>query len=256
MIRRTGKVFLVGAGPGAPDLITLRGAEVLKRADIVFHDALVHPGVLALAARAESIAVGKRCGKFATAQQFINKRLVDAARKYRVVVRLKGGDPMLFGRAQEEIAALQAAGVPCEVVPGVTSALAAAAEAHASLTQRGVARSVAFVTPRVAAGEAPSEWVKSVAAADTAVIYMGAGHAQAISAALIAAGLSRDLPVLVVESASLPESRRIALTLGELPEIAHYGVSGPAVILLGRALAAAQSASEEERKAALHYAHA
>jgi len=255
MIRGTGKVFLVGAGPGAPDLITLRGAEVLKRADIVFHDALVHPGVLALAARAESIAVGKRCGKFATVQQFINKRLVDAARKYRVVVRLKGGDPMLFGRAQEEIAALQAAGVPCEVVPGVTSALAAAAEAHASLTQRGVARSVAFVTPRVAAGEAPSEWVKSVAAADTAVIYMGAGHAQAISAALIAAGLSRDLPVLVVESASLPESRRIALTLGKLPEIAHYGVSGPAVILLGRALAAAQSASEE-RDAVLHSAHA
>ena len=254
MIRCTGKVFLVGAGPGAPDLITLRGAEVLKRADIVFHDALVHPGVLALAARAESIAVGKRCGKFASAQQFINKRLVDAARKYRVVVRLKGGDPMLFGRAQEEITALQAAGVPCEVVPGVTSALAAAAEAHASLTQRGVARSVAFVTPRVAAGEAPSEWVKCVAAADTAVIYMGAGHAQAISAALIAAGLSRDLPVLVVESASLPESRRIALTLGELPEIAHYGVSGPAVILLGRALAAAQSASE--RDAVLHYAHA
>ena len=255
MIRGTGKVFLVGAGPGAPDLITLRGAEVLKRADIVFHDALVHPGVLALAARAESIAVGKRCGKFATVQQFINKRLVDAARKYRVVVRLKGGDPMLFGRAQEEIAALQAAGVPCEVVPGVTSALAAAAEAHASLTQRGVARSVAFVTPRVAAGEAPSKWVKSVAAADTAVIYMGAGHAQAISAALIAAGLSRDLPVLVVESASLPESRRIALTLGELPEIAHYGVSGPAVILLGRALAAAQSASEE-RDAVLHSVHA
>jgi len=255
MIRGTGKVFLVGAGPGAPDLITLRGAEVLKRADIVFHDALVHPGVLALAARAESIAVGKRCGKFATVQQFINKRLVDAARKYRVVVRLKGGDPMLFGRAQEEIAALQAAGVPCEVVPGVTSALAAAAEAHASLTQRGVARSVAFVTPRVAAGEAPSKWVKSVAAADTAVIYMGAGHAQAISSALIAAGLSRDLPVLVVESASLPESRRIALTLGELPGIAHYGVSGPAVILLGRALAAAQSASEE-RDAVLHSVHA
>jgi len=97
--------------------------------------------------------------------------------------------------------------------------------------------------------------VKSVAAADTAVIYMGAGHAQAISAALIAAGLSRDLPVLVVESASLPESRRIALTLGELPEIARYGVSGPAVILLGRALAAAQSASTE-RDAELHYAHA
>jgi len=254
MKRIIGRVFLVGAGPGAPDLLTLRAAEVLKRAEVVFHDALVHPEVLALASRAEKIAVGKRCGRFATAQQFINKRLVDAAGKYQVVVRLKGGDPMLFGRAQEEIAALQAAGVPCEVVPGVTSGLAAAAEAHASLTQRGVARSVAFVTPRVAAGEAPSEWVKSVAAADTAVIYMGVGHAQAISAALIAAGLPRDLPVLVAENASLPESRRIALTLEELPEIARYGVSGPAVILLGRAFAAALSASA--RDALQRYAHA
>lgn len=254
MNRGCGRVFLVGAGPGAPDLITLRGAEVLKRAGIVFYDALVHPEVLALAANAEKIAVGKRCGRFTTAQQFINKRLVDAAGKYGVVVRLKGGDPMLFGRAQEEIAALQAAGVPCEVVPGVTSALAAASEAQASLTQRGVARSVAFVTPRVGAGEAPSEWVKSVAAADTAVIYMGAGHAQAISAALIAAGLPRGLPVLVAENVSLPESRRIALTLEELPEIARYGVIGPAVILLGRAFAAALAASE--RDALQRYAQA
>jgi uroporphyrin-III C-methyltransferase len=254
MKRRTGKVFLVGAGPGAPDLITLRGAEVLKRADVVFYDALVHPEVLKLAFRAEKIAVGKRCGSFATAQQFINKRLVDAARKHEVVVRLKGGDPMLFGRAQEEITALDAAGVAYDVVPGVTSAVAAAAEAHASLTQRGVARSVAFVTPRVAAGEAPSTWVKCVAAADTAVIYMGVGHAPVISAALIAAGLPRDLPVLVAENASLPESRRIALTLEELPEIARYGVSGPAVIMLGRAFAAVLSASE--RDALQRYAHA
>jgi len=246
MKRNAGTVYLVGAGPGAPDLITLRGADVLRRADIVFHDALVHPEVLALAAGAEKVAVGKRCGRFATAQQFINKRLADAARKHKVVVRLKGGDPMLFGRAQEEILALEAAGLPFEVVPGVTSALAAAAEAHASLTQRGVSRSVAFVTPRVGAGEAPSGWVKSVAAADTAVIYMGAGHAQAIAAALIAAGLPRELPVLVVENATLPESRRIALTLEELPEIARYGVCGPALIMLGRAFAAVLAASERD----------
>ncbi len=248
------RVYLVGAGPGAPDLLTLRAAEVLKRADIVFHDALVHPEVLALAAHAEKIAVGKRCGRFTTAQQFINKRLVDAAGKYQVVVRLKGGDPMLFGRAQEEITALQAAGVTYEVVPGVTAALAASAEAGISLTQRGAARSVAFVTPRVAAGEAPSAWVKCVAAADTAVIYMGVGHAQGISAALIAAGLPRDLPVLVVENASLPESRRFALTLEELPEIARYGVSGPAIIMLGRTFATALSASEQD--ALQRYAHA
>lgn len=241
-----GKVFLVGAGPGAPDLLTLRAAEVLKRADIVFHDALVHPEVLALALRAEKIAVGKRCGRFATAQQFINKRLVDASRKHRVVVRLKGGDPMLFGRAQEEIAALEASGVPYEVVPGVTSALAAAAEAGVSLTQRGVARSVAFVTPRVGEGEAPSEWVRSVAAADTAVIYMGAGQAQSISAALIAAGMPRELPVLVAENATLPQARRIALTLEELPEIARYGIIGPTVIMVGRAFAGVLAAAEQE----------
>ena len=246
MKRTSGKVYLVGAGPGAPDLITLRGVEVLQRADVVFHDALVHPEVLALAANAGKIAVGKRCGKFTTAQQFINKRLVDAARKYRVVVRLKGGDPMLFGRAQEEIAALKAAAVPYEVVPGVTSALAAAAEAGVSLTQRGVARSVAFVTPRVGEGEAPSNWANSAATADTAVIYMGAGQAEQVAAALIAAGAPRDLPVLVMENATLPQARRIALTLEELPQIARYGITGPTLIMVGRAFAAALSASEQE----------
>ena len=244
MKRVNGKVYLVGAGPGAPDLITLRGAAVLKRADIVFHDALVQPGVLELAARAEKVAVGKRCGRFKTAQHFINKRLIDGARTHRVVVRLKGGDPMLFGRAQEEIAALEAAGVPYEVVPGVTAALAAAAETGISLTQRGAARSVAFVTPRVGEGEAPSGWAMSAAAADTAVIYMGAEQAETIAAALLGAGSPRDLPVLVVENATLPSARRIALTLEELPEIARYGVSGPALILLGRTFAAALAAVE------------
>jgi len=205
--------------------------------------------VLAQAVRAEIIAVGKRCGKFTTAQQFINKRLVDAAGKYQVVVRLKGGDPMVFGRAQEEITALEAAGVPYEIVPGVTSALAAAAEAGASLTQRGIARSVTFVTPRVGEGEAPSRWAKSAAAADTAVIYMGAGQAREITTALIAAGAASDLPVLVVENASLPQVRRIALTLEELPEISRYGFAGPTLIMVGRAFATALAASEQE---ALH----
>ncbi len=239
MTHGNGKVYLVGAGPGAPDLLTLRAAAVLERADIVFHDALVHPEVLALAARADRIAVGKRCGKFTTAQQFINKRLVDAARKHAVVVRLKGGDPMLFGRAQEEIAALEEAGIPCEVVPGITAALAASAEAGVSLTRRGIARSVAFVTPRVGEGEAPNEWARNAAAADTAVVYMGVGQAGAVAAALIAAGAPRDLPVLVVENASLPGTRRIALTLDELPGIARHGFTGPALIMAGRVYAAA-----------------
>src|SRR6478752_8303897 len=128
-----GKVWLVGAGPGAPDLLTLRAARLLQAADIVLHDALVHPDTLALAKNARLIDVGKRYGKVSTEQRFINRALVEAARTYATVVRLKGGDPMLFGRAQEEIEALESAGVECEVVPGITAALAAAASTKASL---------------------------------------------------------------------------------------------------------------------------
>jgi uroporphyrin-III C-methyltransferase len=239
----TGTVYIVGAGPGAPDLLTLRAARLLERADVVFHDALVHPDTIALAARAEKIAVGKRCGKQSTAQRFINKRLVDAAAKYAVVLRLKGGDPMLFGRAQEEIESLEAAGVPYEVVPGVTAALAASAELGISLTQRGVARSVALVTPRVGEGEAPSDWIKSVVAADAAVIYMGAGQAEAIAAALIAAGKSPSMPVAVVENASLPTARTRYTTLAGLPSLQETYPVGPALILLGPQFRVAASAS-------------
>src|SRR5438045_121829 len=148
----TGTVYLVGAGPGAVDLLTLRAARLLAEADIVFHDALVPAPILTLAARAEKVGVGKRCGRHLTAQRFINKRLVDAARQHRIVVRLKGGDPLLFGRAQEEIDYLRAHGIAVEIVPGVTAAFAASADLGVSLTQRGLARSVAFVTPRVGTG--------------------------------------------------------------------------------------------------------
>jgi uroporphyrin-III C-methyltransferase len=243
MPRPAGKVYLVGAGPGAPDLVTLRAIGILARADVVFHDALVHPGVIAYAARAERIAVGKRCGRHATAQEFINKRLVDAARRHRVVVRLKGGDPMLFGRAQEEIAALEAARIAYEVVPGVTSALAAAAEAGVSLTRRGLARSVALVTPRVGEGARPNGWAAVAAAADTAVIYMGAGEAREIAAALLAAGARPDLPLIIVENATLPDSRRIGLTLRELPRLADCEFTGPVVIMLGSVFADAADAA-------------
>jgi len=229
----SGTVYLVGAGPGAPDLLTLRAARLLEQADIVFHDALVHPETLAMAARAVLVGIGKRCGKRSTAQQFINKRLVDAAAKYHVVVRLKGGDPMLFGRAQEEIAALQAAGVTYEVVPGVTAALAAAAELGISLTQRGSARSVAFATPRVGVGESPSEWAASLAAADSGAIYMGAGQAAAIADALLSAGRQGSTPVVVVENASLAQARTYFTTLAELPKSSELRMTGPAIILLG-----------------------
>jgi uroporphyrin-III C-methyltransferase len=248
-----GKVYLVGAGPGAPDLLTLRAARVLERADIVFHDALVHADTIALARGAERVAVGKRSGRHSTAQRFINKRLVDAARKHRIVVRLKGGDPMLFGRAQEEIVALKAAGIEHEVIPGVTAALAASAELGISLTRRGVARSVAFLTPRAGAGEKPNDWARSAAASDTAVIYMGAGEAAMIASTLLAHGMAGATPVTVVESASLPERRELRLTLRDLPRVADLGFAGPALIMIGEvyaeALSELRSGSPEARYA-------
>jgi uroporphyrin-III C-methyltransferase len=228
-----GRVYLVGAGPGAADLLTVRAVRVLARADVVFHDALVDADVLALAPQAQRVAVGKRCGAHSTSQRFINKRLVDAAHRHAVVVRLKGGDPMLFGRAQEEIDALHAAGVDVEVVPGVTAALAAAADVRRSLTRRGIARSVAFVTPRRGDGEAPHAWARAAAAADTAAIYMGAGEAAAVVAALAAHGVPLDRPVVLAENASRPDVAVQAGRLADLPDLAARRGHGPALILLG-----------------------
>jgi uroporphyrin-III C-methyltransferase len=228
----SGTVYLVGAGPGAADLLTLRAAKLLAEADIVFHDALVPLEILALATRAEKVAVGKRCGRHSTAQRFINKRLADAARAHRIVVRLKGGDPLLFGRAKEEIAYLRAHGIRVEVVPGVTAALAASASLGTSLTERGVARSVAFVTPRAGTGEAPSRWLAAAMAADTVAIYMGAHDAPVIVSALAGAGKPLETPVVVLEGVSLQGERIAFGTLAELPELVPGG-GGPVVILLG-----------------------
>jgi uroporphyrin-III C-methyltransferase len=225
-----GTVYLVGAGPGAPDLLTLRAARILADADIVLYDALVHPGTLALATRAEKVAVGKRSGKHSTAQRFINKRLLDAARAHQVVVRLKGGDPMIFGRASEEIGYLEREGVRVEVVPGITAALAASAELRIPLTARGVARSVTFVTPRVGEGERPSNWVQAVLNADTAAIYMGGGELPSICAALVAAGLAPATPLALVESASSPDMRVRYIRLDAAQGIE---LRAPGLILLG-----------------------
>ena len=248
-----GTVHLVGAGPGAADLLTLRAARLLAEAEIVFHDALVSAEILALAPRAEKVAVGKRSGRHSTAQRFINKRLADAAIRYRTVVRLKGGDPMVFGRAHEEISFLVERGIRVEVVPGITAALAASADLQVPLTRRGSARSVTFVTPRVEKGGAPSSWVRAVLAADTAAIYMGAGEANTIATALIDAGTPADTPVAVVENASLPEMRAVHGCLNELPTLAEANREAPALILLGgvfrEALAAALQATARRAQA-------
>ncbi|MGI9026170.1 MAG: uroporphyrinogen-III C-methyltransferase [Burkholderiaceae bacterium] len=239
-----GTVYLVGAGPGATDLLTLRAARLLEAADIVFHDALVHADTLALAPYAIKVAVGKRCGRLSSAQHFINKRLIDAAHEHRVVVRLKGGDPMLFGRVQEEIDALKGAGVPFEIVPGVTAALAASAELETSLTRRADAsfegsRSVVFVTPRVAADASDSDardamrWIAAVNAADTAVLYMASRQADRIAALLIAAGRKGSTPVALVENASLPNVFTCVMTLAELAREGLTALDGPATLVIG-----------------------
>ena len=230
-----GIVHLVGAGPGAPDLLTVRAVRLLGEADIVLHDALIGPDILSLAPQAEKVAVGKRSGRHSTAQHFINKRLLDAAQRYKVVVRLKGGDPMLFGRAHEEIEYLASHGVAVEITPGITAALAASADLGISLTRRGLARSVTFVTPRVGDGELPSSWVNAAAAADTAAIYMGAGEGPAIAAALIAAGKAASTPVAFISNASLKDERIAYGTLGRLPQLE----GGPVLILVGEVYARA-----------------
>jgi len=239
-----GKVYLVGAGPGAADLITLRGAKLLEQADIVFHDALVEPEMLALCPQAIKIAVGKRCGKLSSAQQFINKRLVDAAKQHQVIVRLKGGDPMLFGRADEEIQALKAAGIEVEVVPGITAALAGAASLQQSLTLRGISRSVAFITLAQATentnNQEPSQPIANPSA-DTLVYYMGRKDAAKIAQQLIeqSPNQTADTPVQILEAVSTVRERLWSSTLGELAQgkaDAWFDSSSPALIMVGSAL--------------------
>lgn len=231
-----GGVYLVGSGPGAADLLTLRAARLLAAADVVLHDALVGADVLALASRARLIPVGKRAHRPSTAQRFIDRQLVDCAHRYRTVVRLKGGDPMLFGRADEEMRALRAAGIPFEIVPGVSAAFAAAADLQVSLTRRGVARSVAFLTPCIGTDEAESNWIDVARAADTAVIYMAGRNLDVVASRLIAAGREASTPVAVIESASLPGSVRWMGTLALAAQTDAPISDGPVLIVVGEVL--------------------
>ena len=235
-----GKVYLVGAGPGAVDLITVRGAKLLEKADIVFFDALVDPEMLTLCPQAEKIEVGKRCGKLSSAQQFINKRLVNAAQKHHVIVRLKGGDPMLFGRADEEIQTLKAAGIEVQVVPGITAALAGAASIQQSLTLRGVSRSVAFITlAQGAENVAPGQPISNPSA-DTLVYYMGRKDAARIAQQLIEQSPNQNgnTPVQILEAVSTPRERLWASTLQELAAgkaDQWFDSASPALIMIGEA---------------------
>jgi uroporphyrin-III C-methyltransferase len=196
-----GKVFLVGAGPGDPDLLTVRALRLLQQAGIVLHDALVSPEILAICRTPRIIDIGKRCGTKLLTQQEINALLVAYASPYEVVVRLKGGDPSIFGRAGEEIEALVEANVPFEIVPGITSAIASAAAAGISLTDRRHAASVVFTTAHRGEGAEAVAWDKLVTTQSTLAIYMPGSEYQLLSARLSAAGLNPHTPCTVVSHA-------------------------------------------------------
>jgi uroporphyrin-III C-methyltransferase len=238
--RRVGEVWLVGAGPGDPELLTLKALRVLQRADVVVHDGLVSEAILELApAAARRLSVAKRKSRHSYAQDEINRLLVAFAIEGLTVVRLKGGDPFIFGRGGEELEACRAAGVVCHVVPGVTAALAAGAAAGAPLTHRGAAQAVTFVTGHAAAGAAPDlDWTSLARANHTVVIYMGVSTAAAIAERLVQAGRAAATPALVVEDASRPTERRIVTTLAGLATAAE-AVTGPALLIVGEAMALA-----------------
>ena len=241
---RDGAVWLVGAGPGDPDLLTVKALKVLQCADVVVHDGLVSEAILDLApASARRLSVAKRRSHHSYGQDEINRMLVAFARDGLTVVRLKGGDPFVFGRGGEELVACRAAGVVCHVVPGVTAALAASAAAGAPLTHRGAAQSVTFVTGHASGGAEPDlDWPSLARANHTVVIYMGLASAPKIAARLIAAGRAAATPALIVENASLPQERRVATTLGDLPR-AVEGLHGPALLIVGEAMALASDAA-------------
>lgn len=243
--KKYGKVYLIGAGPGAADLITVRGARILTQADVVLHDALVTSDMLELCPQAEHIPVGKRCGRLSTAQAFINKQLIDQAAKHKIVVRLKGGDPMVFGRADEELRALEEQGIEVEVVPGITTALAAAAASKQPLTKRGVARSVAFFTSSTAPEESDQTRLPDC---DTLVQYMGGREAIATAQSLLNQGRAADTPVVVIENCSRQDERILRLQLQDL-EAGIANCEGPVLVMIGEAMRARDSAAIKEIQA-------
>jgi uroporphyrin-III C-methyltransferase len=238
-----GRVFLVGAGPGDPGLLTLRAKELLETCDTVVYDALVNPDILQFAPYfSDRIFVGKRCGRISWKQDEINALLVERARNGERVVRLKGGDPFLFGRGGEEAEFLTAAGVAWDVVPGVSSALAAPAAAGIPVTHRGLSSSMAIVTAHGAQHGAEQtsgvKWESLSTAVDTLVVLMGANRFADVSARMIAAGRAALTPAAVVQWGTYPHQRVVRGTLGEIAELAAAeGLGSPAILVVGEVAA-------------------
>jgi uroporphyrin-III C-methyltransferase len=235
MTPRHGVVYLVGAGPGDPELMTLRGLKALRRADVVVHDRLIDHELLRRArAGAELIDVGKGRGSHRRIQAHINQLLVDHARRGLCVVRLKGGDPFVFGRGFEELSACREAGVDCIVIPGVSSAVAAPAAAGIPVTLRGVARSFAVLTAQTADDDPKAVDGLTLNGIDTLVFLMGRANLPRIAGALIAAGRDAQTPVACIERATTPQQRVVTGTLADIAETAkRAGLSAPMVIVVG-----------------------
>ena len=236
-----GAVALVGAGPGDPELLTLKAVRALQRADVILHDDLVGAGVLAYAnPRARLVAVGKRGGCPSTPQAFIAPLMIREARAGAFVVRLKGGDPFVFGRGGEEMATLRAAGIDVEVVNGITAGLAAATSIGVPLTHRAHAHGVAFVTGHAAEGYGRLDWRALARSGLTLVIYMGVAHAATIRARLLDAGMPRATPVAIVSHATRAEEHAAYATLGNFPDVVRdAGIVSPAIIVVGEVAALA-----------------
>ncbi len=229
---QAGKVYLVGGGPGDPDLLTVRAVRLLQRADVVLYDRLVSPEVLSLAnPEAELIYVGKNEGEQAKVQRWINDQLLAHARQGRVVLRLKSGDPLIFGRGAEEWLFLAMHGIEVEVVPGLSSALAVPNIAGIPLTLRGVSRAFAVITGHCEK-DAPTEW-RRYASVDTLVILMGVRHRAAIAKELIQAGRAPDEPAAFIERGTMPVARVVVTTLAEIAAGA-IEVIPPAVFVVGK----------------------
>ena len=238
-----GIVHIVGAGPGDPDLLTLRAIQLLREADVILHDELVPPAVLARARRdADLVAVGKRRGQSTWPQAEINDELVRRARAGETVVRLKAGDPSVFGRGGEEVEALQAAGVAFSVVPGVTAALGCSASTGIPLTHRRISSAVTFVSGHAAGGSPATNWAALAGPGHTLAIYMGAAEAASVRDRLLAAGADPALPVAVIENGTRPDERVSAGRLSDLARLAvrHTGPgAGPSLIVVGEVAALA-----------------
>jgi len=235
-----GKVYLIGAGPGDPGLITVRALELLARADAVLYDALAHPALLEACPNAEKRNVGKRFGQDSAVQQAINAELIALARAGKRVVRLKGGDPLLFARGAEELQALQEAGIAFEIVPGVSSPLAASAYSGIPLTHRELSSSVTFITGSDREGKewSPASWQKLATATDTICIFMGMRRIEQIMQAIIAGGRSADTQVAVVQWAARPEQRVVSGTLSTIAaRVRAESITNPAVIIVGEVVA-------------------